>query len=148
MIDVAICLELPTRAEHPLMWCIVGGVIYDGGTLRFLAGAYCVGRVWHGRPRSEQAGDTQAAWPELCLMGLSLKALNSKLAPADVSQILCNAVQREGGWHGRLWHLTVMNQSVCHLSMRVRGWARMSSWSRCRRETETELRKLKFQPVC
>lgn len=74
MIDVAICFELPTRAEHPLKWCIVGGVIYDGGPLWCLAGAYCAGRVWHGRPRSEQAWDARAGWPEQHLMGHSLRS--------------------------------------------------------------------------
>ncbi len=101
MIDVAICLELPTRAEHPLKWCIVGGVIYDGGPLWRLAGAYCAGRVWHGRPRSEQAWDAQAAWPEQRLMGLSLKSAKQQASTGwratDIVQ--CGATGESGGWH-------------------------------------------------
>lgn len=75
MIDVAICLELHMRAEHPAKWCIVSGVIYDGGPLQCLVGAHCAGRVWHGRPRREQAWDAQVTWPERRrLLGLSLKS--------------------------------------------------------------------------
>lgn len=74
MIDVAICLELPARAEHPLKWCIVGRVIYDDGPLWCWAAAYCTGRVWHERPRSEQAWDMRAVWPEPRLSGLCLKS--------------------------------------------------------------------------
>lgn len=157
MIDVAICSELPTRAEHPLKWCIVGGVIYDGGPLWRLAGAYCAGRVWHGRPRSEQAWDAQAAWPEQCLMGLSIKSAKQQVSTGwGATDIVQRGATR--GWVGcgrggvdtcqKMWvGLTMMKQNVCHLSMSVQGWGGMSSWGRGWWETETEMKKTEV-PTC
>lgn len=119
MIDVAICLELPTRVEHPPKWCIVGGVIYDDGPLWCLAGAYCAGRVWHGRPRSEQDRDVQAAWPEQCLMGLFLKRAKQQGSTcwgAMDTIVQCGTVGGKGelwltlvircGWVWRWWSIT------------------------------------------
>lgn len=103
MIDAAICWELPMRAEHPPQWCIVGGVIYDDGSLWRLAGAYCAGRVWHGRPRSEQDWGAQAAWPEQCLVDLFLKRgeLPASGNGGGMDSIICCTAtwrRERGGW--------------------------------------------------
>ena len=158
MIDVAICSELPTRAEHPLKWCIVGGVIYDGGPLWRLAGAYCAGRVWHGRPRSEQAWDAQAAWPEQCLMGLSIKSAKQQVSTGwGATDIVQRGATR--GWVGWGWGVLTL---VRRCGWVWRWWSRTSAiwvWvfrdgAGCRVEERVDgrqkqkWRKLKFPPVC
>lgn len=158
MIDVAICLELPTRVEHPPKWCIVGGVIYDDGPLWCLAGAYCAGRVWHGRPRSEQDRDVQAAWPEQCLMGLSLKRAKQQGSTCwGAMDTLVQCGTMGGGvvvdtchkvWVG----LTMMKQNVCHLSVSVLGWGGKRVGCRVEEGVDgrqgQKWRQLKFPPVC